>query len=340
MSALAVRVGINGFGRIGRQSLRAILERYPKDLQVTAINDVADLATNAHLFRHDSNYGSFAGRVETRDGELRINDWTMRVFSEREPSAIPWQKAGADIVVESTGRFTAAEKARGHLQGGAKKVVISAPAKGDDITLNMAVNHELYDPKKHTVISNGSCTTNCLSVTAKVLSREFGIKRGFMTTVHSYTNTQRILDVVGENLREARAAAINIIPATTGAAKAIFLVLPELQGKMHGIALRVPTPTVSIVDLVCELGRSTTAAEVNAAYKRASGEEMKGILGYSEEELVSMDYKGSPYSGVVDASLTTVLTENFVKVLSWYDNEWGYACRVADLVHYMAQKGV
>ncbi len=337
---MAVRVGINGFGRIGRQSLRAILERYPKDLQVTAINDVADLATNAHLFKHDSNYGAFSGHVETRNGELRINDWAIRVFSEREPAAIPWKQAGADIVVESTGRFTAAEKARGHLSGGAKKVVISAPAKGEDITLNMGVNHEHYDPKKHTIISNGSCTTNCLSVTAKVLTREFGIRRGFMTTVHSYTNTQRILDVVGENLREARAAAMNIIPAATGAAKAIFLVLPELQGKMHGMALRVPTPTVSIVDLVCELDRSVTVADVKAAYKRASEEEMKGFLGYSEEELVSMDYKGSPYSGIVDAPLTSVLTDNFVKVLSWYDNEWGYACRVADLVHYMAQQGV
>ncbi|MGH9203392.1 MAG: type I glyceraldehyde-3-phosphate dehydrogenase, partial [Vicinamibacterales bacterium] len=212
-------------------------------------------------------------------------------------------------------------------------------AKGEDITLNMGVNHELYDPKKHTIVSNGSCTTNCLSVTAKVLSREFGIKRGFMTTVHSYTNTQRILDVVGENLREARAAAMNIIPAATGAAKAIFLVLPELKGKMHGMALRVPTPTVSIVDLVCELDKPATAEQVNAAYRRYSEEEMKGYLGYSEAELVSMDFKGSPYSGIVDAPLTTVLTDNFVKVLSWYDNEWGYACRVADLVHFMAQKG-
>ncbi len=336
---MTIRVGINGFGRIGRHSLRAMLERYPKELQVVAINDVADLATNAHLFKYDSVYGKFPGRVETRDGELRINDWTLRVFSSREPSAIPWRDAGAQIVVESTGRFTAADKARGHLDGGAKRVVISAPAKGEDITLNMGVNHELYDPKKHTVVSNGSCTTNCLSVTAKVLSKGFGIKRGFMTTVHSYTNTQRILDVVGENLREARAAALNIIPAATGAAKAIFLVLPELQGKMHGMALRVPTPTVSIVDLVCELERPATAAEVNNAYKRASEEELKGLLGFSEEELVSMDYKGSPYSGVVDALLTTVLTANFVKVLSWYDNEWGYACRVADLVNYIAQKG-
>jgi glyceraldehyde 3-phosphate dehydrogenase len=335
-----VRVGINGFGRIGRQSLRAMMERYRGKIQVTAVNDIADIATNAHLFKHDSNYGTFPKDVKARNGELVIADWTIRVFSERDPSAIKWHEADVDLVVESTGRFTAAEKARGHLEGGAKKVVISAPAKGDDITVNMGVNHELYDAKKHTIVSNGSCTTNCLSVTAKVLSREFGIKRGFMTTVHSYTNTQRILDVVGENLREARAAALNIIPAATGAAKAIFLVLPELKGKMHGMALRVPTPTVSIVDLVCELDKPVTTEEVNAAYRRYSEEEMEGYLGYSDEELVSMDFKGSPYSGIIDGPLTTVLTENFVKVLSWYDNEWGYASRVADLVNYMAQKGL
>ncbi|MGH2436533.1 MAG: type I glyceraldehyde-3-phosphate dehydrogenase [bacterium] len=337
---MTVRVGINGFGRIGRQSLRAILERYRDKIQVTAINDIADIATNAHLFKHDSNYGTFPGKVQGRNGELVIGDWTIRVFSERDPAAIKWNDSDVDLVVESTGRFTAADKARGHLEGGAKKVVISAPAKGEDITVNMGVNHELYDAQKHTIVSNGSCTTNCLSVTAKVLSREFGIKRGFMTTVHSYTNTQRILDVVGENLREARAAAINIIPAATGAAKAIFLVLPELKGKMHGMALRVPTPTVSIVDLVCELDKPATTEQVNAAYRRYSEEAMHGYLGYSEEELVSMDYKGSPYSGIVDAPLTTVITENFVKVLSWYDNEWGYASRVADLVNYMAQKGL
>src|SRR3990172_96799 len=337
---MTIRVGINGFGRIGRQSLRAMLERYPDELEVTAVNDIADLQTNAHLFRHDSNYGAFRGRVEARDGELLIEGWTIRVFSERDPAAIPWQDAGVDLVLESTGRFTTAEKARGHLQGGAKKVVISAPGKGEDITVNMGVNHGLYDPKKHTIVSNGSCTTNCLSVTAKVLSREFGITRGFMTTVHSYTNTQRLLGVVGENLREARAAAINIIPATTGAAKAIFLVLPELKGKMHGIALRVPTPTVSIVDLVCELEKPTSAKDINAAFKRYSEEAMKGFLGYSEEELVSMDYKQSPYSGIVDAPLTTVLSDTFVKVMSWYDNEWGYACRVADLAHFMAQRGL
>src|SRR3990170_1181068 len=307
-----VRIGINGFGRIGRQSLRAIHERGGEKGAVVAINDIADLATNAPLFRYDSNYGRYPGTVEARDGELVIDGQVIKVFQEREPSAIPWGQVGVELVLESTGRFTQAEKARGHLQGGAKKVVISAPGKGEDITVNMGVNHDLYDPKKHTV----------------------------MSTVHSYTNTQRILDVVGENLREARAAALNIIPATTGAAKAIFLVLPELKGKMHGIALRVPTPTVSIVDLVCELDKSATAEQVNAAFKRYSEEEMKGILGYTEEELVSMDFKGSPYSGIVDAPLTTVLTDNFVKTFTWYDNEWGYACRVADLVQYMAELGL
>lgn len=337
---LAVRVGINGFGRIGRQALRAMRERYPDAIDVAAVNDIADLATNAHLFKHDSNYGTYPKAVEARDGELVIDGRAVKVFSERDPAAIPWDTVGAQIVVESTGRFTAVEKARGHLDHGAKKVVISAPAKGEDLMVNMGVNHELYDPKRHVVISNGSCTTNALSVTAKVLSRTFGITRGFMTTVHSYTNTQRILDVVGENLREARAAATNIIPAATGAAKAIFLVLPELKGKLHGMALRVPTPTVSIVDLVVQLDKPVTAEQVNAAYKKAAAGEMKGYLGFTEEELVSMDFKGDSRSGIVDGPLTTVLTDNFVKVLSWYDNEWGYACRVADLVHYMAERGL
>jgi glyceraldehyde 3-phosphate dehydrogenase len=337
---LAVRVGINGFGRIGRQALRAMRERYPDAIDVAAVNDIADLATNAHLFKHDSNYGTYPKAVEARDGELVIDGRAVKVFSERDPAAIPWDKVGAQIVVESTGRFTAVEKARGHLEHGAKKVVISAPAKGEDIMVNMGVNHNLYDPKKHTIVSNGSCTTNALSVTAKVLSQEFGIARGFMTTVHSYTNTQRILDVVGENLREARSAATNIIPAATGTAKAIFLVLPELQGKMHGIALRVPTPTVSVVDLVVDLEKSTTAEAVNAAYKAAAEGSMKGYLGFTQEELVSTDFKGNPHSGIIDGLLTTVLTDDFVKVMSWYDNEWGYACRVADLVNFMAQRGL
>src|SRR3990172_5005199 len=335
-----VRIGINGFGRIGRQSLRAIHERGGGKVAVVAINDIADLATNAHLFRYDSNYGRHPGPVEARDVELIIDGQVIKIFQEGEPSAIPWGQVGVELVLESTGRFPQAEKARGHLQGGAKKVVISAPGKGEDITVNMGVNHDLYDAKKHTVVSNGSCTTNALSVTAKVLSREFGIKRGFMTTVHSYTNTQRILDVVGENLREARAAAMNIIPAATGAARAIFLVLPELKGKMHGIALRVPTPTVSIVDLVCELEKPASAEALNAVFKAQAQGPMKRFLGYTNEELVSMDFKGDPHSAIVDGPLTTVLSDNFAKVLTCYYNEWGYACRVADLVQYMFERGL
>lgn len=337
---MAVRVGINGFGRIGRLSLRAMRERYPEAIEVVAVNDIADLQTNAHLFRYDSNYGAYRGTVEARDGTLVVDGRAITVFAEREPSAIPWAQTGAQIVVESTGRFTAAERARGHLQGGAKKVVISAPGKGEDITLNMGVNHQLYDPEKHTIVSNGSCTTNGLSVTASVLSRRFGIRRGHMTTVHSYTNTQRILDVVAEDLREARAAALNIIPASTGAARAISLVLPELEGKLTGIALRVPTATVSIVDLVVELERAATAEELNAAFQAAADGEMKGYLGYSYEPLVSMDFRGDPRSGVVDGPLTNVIGDTLAKVMTWYDNEWGYACRIADLVHYMAERGL
>jgi glyceraldehyde 3-phosphate dehydrogenase len=335
---MSVRVGINGFGRIGRLTLRAMRQRYPSEVEVVAINDIADLHTNAHLFAYDSNYGAYPGTVGTTDGRLIVDGREIAVFAERDPAAIPWAKAGAEIVVESTGRFTAAERARGHLQGGARKVVISAPAKGEDITLNMGVNHEQYDPARHTIVSNGSCTTNGLSVTAKVLSRRFGIRRGHMTTVHSYTNTQRILDVVSDDLREARAAALNIIPASTGAARAIFLVLPELKGKLTGIALRVPTPTVSIVDLTVDLEQQATAEELNAAFREAAEGEMKGYLGYSEVPLVSMDFKGDARSGVVDGPLTQVI-DGLAKVMTWYDNEWGYACRVADLVHYMAERG-
>jgi glyceraldehyde 3-phosphate dehydrogenase len=337
---MAVRVGINGFGRIGRLVLRAMRQYYPKEIEVVAVNDIADLTTNAHLFKYDSNYGTYAGPVDARDGKLIVDGREILVFDERDPSTIPWAKAGADVVVESSGRFTQAEKAKGHLQGGVKKVVISAPGKGEDITLNMGVNHEQYDPAKHTIVSNGSCTTNGLSVTAKVLSRQFGIKRGLMTTVHAYTNSQRILDVAADDLREARAAGLNIIPTSTGAAKALHLVLPELKGKLTGMSLRVPTPTVSIVDLTVELEKPSTAEALNAAFKAAADGEMKGYLGYSDEPLVSMDYKGNPHSGVVDGPLTLVMHDTLAKVMTWYDNEWGYACRVGDLVHYMVQRGL
>jgi len=332
------RIGINGFGRIGRQVMRAVLERYPA-IEVAAVNDLTDVKTNAHLFKYDSTYGMFPGTVEARDSALVINGRATKVLSERDPAKLPWRDHDVALVIESTGRFTAAEKAAGHLQGGAKRVVISAPATGEDVTVNMGVNHAAYDPAKHRIVSNGSCTTNCLSVTAMVLSRTFGITSGFMNTVHSYTNDQVILDVVHSDLRRARAAAQNIIPTTTGAAKAIFLVLPELKGKLNGLALRVPTPTVSIVDLTVALEKPATAEEINRAFKRASEEELKGYLGYSDEPLVSMDFKGNPHSGILD-SLSTMVIGDMVKVLSWYDNEWGYSCRVADLVNYMIQRGL
>jgi glyceraldehyde 3-phosphate dehydrogenase len=332
------RVGINGFGRIGRQVLRAIRERHP-NVEVAAINDLADVKTNVHLFKYDSTYGRYPGKAEARDGTLVVDGQPIAVLSERDPGKLPWKQYGVDVVIESTGRFTDAQKAAAHLQGGARRVVISAPATGEDLTVNMGVNHTAYDPAKHRVISNGSCTTNCLSVTAKVLSQNFGIVAGFMNTVHSYTNDQVILDVVHKDLRRARAAALNIIPTTTGAAKAINLVLPELKGKLNGFALRVPTPTVSVVDLTVTLEKPETADQINGAYKRAAEEELKGYLGYSDEPLVSTDYKGDPRSGIIDG-LSTMVVGNMVKVLSWYDNEWGYSCRVADLVAYMASRGV
>ena len=332
------RIGINGFGRIGRQVLRAILERHPSN-EVVAVNDLTDVKTNAHLFKHDSTYGHFPGTVQAQDGRIVINGRAITVLSERDPAKLPWRDHGVELVVESTGRFTDAKKAAAHLEGGAKRVVISAPATNEDVTVNMGVNHTAYDPAKHRIVSNGSCTTNCLSVTAMVLSRQFGIRAGFMNTVHSYTNDQVILDVVHSDLRRARAAALNIIPTTTGAAKAIFLVLPELKGKLNGLALRVPTPTVSVVDLTVTLEKAATAEEINRAYKRASEEELKGYLGYTDEPLVSMDFKGDPHSGVIDA-LSTMVVGDAVKVLSWYDNEWGYSCRVADLVAYMNSRGL
>jgi glyceraldehyde 3-phosphate dehydrogenase len=332
------RIGINGFGRIGRQVLRAIIERHPA-LEVVAVNDLTDVKTNAHLFKHDSTYGHFPGTVQAQDGRIIVNGHAVTVLSERDPAKLPWRDHGVELVIESTGRFTDGKKAAGHLEGGAKRVVISAPATNEDVTVNMGVNHTGYDPAKHRIVSNGSCTTNCLSVTAMVLSRQFGIRSGFMNTVHSYTNDQVILDVVHSDLRRARAAALNIIPTTTGAAKAIFLVLPELKGKLNGLALRVPTPTVSVVDLTVTLEKPASAEEINRAYKRASEEDLKGYLGYSEEPLVSMDFKGDPHSGVIDA-LSTMVVGDSVKVLSWYDNEWGYSCRVADLVAHMNARGL
>ncbi len=332
------RIGINGFGRIGRLVLRAILDRYPA-LEVVAVNDLTDVRTNAHLFRYDSTYGRFAGKVEAADGAIAIDGRTIHVLSERDPAKLPWRDHGVDLVVESTGRFTDAARAAGHLEGGARRVLITAPAKGEDVTVNMGVNHTAYDPAKHRIVSNGSCTTNCLSVTAKVLSQAFGIRSGVMNTVHSYTNDQVILDTVHHDLRRARAAGLNIIPTTTGAAKAISLVLPELAGKMNGLALRVPTPTVSMVDLTVTPERPASVDQVNRAFREAAEGPLRGYLGYTEEPLVSMDFKGDPRSGIVDGASTMVVGD-LVKVLSWYDNEWGYSNRCVDLLRLLVNRGI
>ena len=335
---MAVRVGINGFGRIGRQSMKAIMERHPDQLEVVAVNDLTDTMTNAHLFKYDSTYGIFPGTVQAEENALVVDGHRVQVVAERDPAKIPWGDFGADIVIESTGVFTDAAKASAHLSGGAKRVIITAPAKGEDITIVLGVNEEKYDPAQHRIISNASCTTNCLVPVAKVLNDSFGIVKGLMTTVHSYTNDQRILDQVHKDLRRARAAAVNMIPTSTGAAKAAYLVIPELKGKFHGIALRVPTITVSIIDLVVDVSRDTTPEEVNEAFRAASRGRMKGILEVCDEPLVSMDFKGNPASSIVDSLSTMVMGGNMVKVLSWYDNEWGYSCRVADLAAYIAGK--
>jgi glyceraldehyde 3-phosphate dehydrogenase len=321
---MTVRVGINGFGRIGRQSLKAILERAP-ELEVVAVNDIVDVPTNALLFAHDSTYGPFHGTVSHTDDSIVINGTKIKDL-------------GVDIVIESTGIFTDAEKAKAHLQAGARKVLISAPAKNEDITIVLGVNDDKYDPANHNIISNASCTTNCLAPVAKVLVDTFGIEKGLMTTIHSYTNDQRILDVAHKDPRRTRSAGLNMIPTTTGAAKALSLVIPELKGKLDGFSLRVPTPTVSIIDLTMTLSRTATAAEINDAFRKAADGPMKGILGVCDEPLVSMDFKGDTRSSIVDSALTKVIGDNFAEVLSWYDNEWGYSCRVADLVKVIAQK--
>ena len=337
---MTTKVGINGFGRIGRLVLRACLQNHPGKLEVVAINDLTDPKTNAHLFKYDSSYGIYPGEVGAADGHLLIDGHKVQVIAEKDPGKLPWGQVGADIVVESTGFFTDRAKAALHLNGGAKKVIISAPAKGEDVTVVLGVNEGKYDPKKHQVISNASCTTNCLGPIAKVLHDSFKIQKGLMSTVHAYTNDQRILDQFHSDLRRARSAGMSIIPTTTGAAKAISLVMPELQGKLHGMALRVPTPTVSLVDLVVEVGRNVTVEEVNQAFKKAAAGPLKGILEYCEEPLVSIDFKGNTHSAILDAPSTMVMGGNMVKVLGWYDNEWGYSCRVADLAAYMASKGL
>jgi len=332
---MTTKIGINGFGRIGRQVLKAMLEQQKGKFDVVAINDLFTTETNAHLFKYDSNYGIFDGSVEIDEGNLVINGDTIKVFSERDPGKLPWGDLGVDIVIEATGVFRDTSKDPGpqtHIQkGGAKKVIISAPSKGEDLTMVLGVNDEKYDPSKHHIVSNASCTTNCLAPPAKVVNDNWGIVKGLMTTIHAYTNDQQILDLAHKDLRRARAAALNMIPTTTGAAKAIALVIPELKGKMDGYAIRVPTPTVSIVDCVVEVERPVSVQELNDAFKAAAEGPMKGIFGYSDEPLVSMDYKGDPRSSILDAELTKVIDKNMVKFVSWYDNEWGYSSRTVDL---------
>jgi glyceraldehyde 3-phosphate dehydrogenase len=336
---MATRIGINGFGRIGRQSLKAILERHGHDLEVVAVNDLTDTHTNAHLLKYDSTYGHFPGEVEATTDTLVVNGHNIKVISQRDPAQIPWGDLGVELVIESTGLFTDAEKASAHLRGGAKKVIISAPAKGEDLTIVLGVNDHMYDPAKHRIISNASCTTNCLAPAAKVLNDAFGIERALMNTIHSYTNDQRILDQVHKDLRRARTAGANIIPTSTGAARALALVIPELKGRFDGMSLRVPTVTVSVVDFVADVRKETTKEAVNDAFKEAAAGSLKGILGYTDEPLVSTDFRGDERSSIIDGLSTMVTGGNMVKVIAWYDNEWGYSCRIADLAYFIAQKG-
>jgi glyceraldehyde 3-phosphate dehydrogenase len=337
---MATKVGINGFGRIGRLALKAILQRCGGKAEVAAVNDLTDAKTNAHLFKYDSNYGIYPGKVEAKDNGIVVDGREIKVLAERDPAKIPWRDHGVDIVIESTGLFTQASKAAAHLQGGAKKVIISAPAQEEDISIVLGVNERQYDPAKHRIISNGSCTTNCIAPVIKVLHQNFGIVHGLMTTVHSYTNDQKILDVFHRDLRRARSAGTNIIPTTTGAARVVGVVIPELQGKLHGIALRVPTPVVSIVDFVADLKKKVSAEEINGAFRKAADGELKGILEYCDQPLVSSDFKGNPASAIFDALSTMVIDGNLIKVLAWYDNEWGYSCRLADLTAYIGSKGL
>jgi len=337
---MATRIGINGFGRVGRLTLRAVNQYHDSQLEVVAINDLTDTKTNAHLLKWDSTYGPYPGKVQATEDSIIVDGKQIKVLSEREPGNIPWSGYGIDIVIESTGLFTDATKAQAHLQDSVKKVLISAPAKNEDITIVLGVNEEQYDPGKHRVISNASCTTNCIAPVVKVLHQNFGVSKGLMTTIHAYTSDQRLLDTFHRDLRRARAAAMNIVPTTTGAARAVTQVIPELKGKLHGLAFRVPVPTVSVVDLVTDLNKEVTVEQVNQAFKAAAEGPLAGILEYCDEELVSMDFKGNPASSIFDAPSTMVIAGNMVKVLSWYDNEWGYSCRLADLAAYVATKGL
>ena len=337
---MALRVGINGFGRIGRQVFKALEENFDGVIDVVAVNDLVDTATNAHLLKYDSTYGRFNAEISVDGTDLMVNGERVRVFGEKDPSRIPWGDLGVEVVIESTGVFTKREGAAQHLAAGAKKVIISAPATNPDLTIVLGVNEGMYDPAQHHIISNASCTTNCLAPAAKVVDDSFGIVKGLMTTIHAYTNDQRILDLVHKDLRRARSAGQNIIPTTTGAARAIGLVMPNLKGKFDGYSLRVPTPTVSVVDFVAVLTKKTTTEEVLNAFRAAAAGPMKGILGVSEEPLVSTDFRGDPRSSILDAGSTMVLDGDLVKVVAWYDNEWGYSMRVADLCKFLADKGL
>jgi glyceraldehyde 3-phosphate dehydrogenase len=335
---MATKFAINGFGRIGRMVLRAALSRHEKDIEIVAINDLDKPATLAHLFKYDSVHRNWPGTVKMSEKGISIDGKDYRVTAEKDPAKLPWKELGVDVVLECTGRFTDKEKASAHLNAGAKKVLLSAPGKSPDITVAFGINHELYDSAKHHIISNASCTTNCLAPTAKVLNDSFGIEKGLMTTIHSYTNDQRILDLVHDDLRRARAAALSMIPASTGAAKAIGEVLPALKGKLNGMAVRVPTPNVSLVDLTVMLKKNTTVEEINAAFKKAAEGPLKGVLQYSEELTVSIDYNDNPHSAIFDATNTLVMEGNMAKVMAWYDNEWGYSNRMVDVAAFVAGK--
>jgi glyceraldehyde 3-phosphate dehydrogenase len=335
---MAVKVGINGFGRIGRNVFRASLGN--PDIEFVAVNDLTDTRTLAHLLKYDSVHGNLGHDISATETGINVDGKEFRVFSQRDPAAIDWESVGAEIVIESTGIFTKAEDAKKHLHGTVKKVIISAPAKNEDITIVLGVNEDKYIAAEHHIISNASCTTNCLAPVAKVIHEKFGIRSAQMTTIHSYTNDQQLLDLPHKDLRRARAAALSMIPTSTGAAKAVALVLPELKGKFDGISVRVPTPNVSLVDVVMDVEQDTTAEEVNGALKEAANGELRGILSFCEEPLVSADFKGNSYSSIVDAEYTKVIGGNMIKILSWYDNEWGYSCRVRDLIEYIAEKGL
>jgi len=337
---MVTRIGINGFGRVGRLTLKAVNQYHSGKLEVAAINDLTDTKTNAHLLKWDSTYGAYPGKIEATEDSIMVDGKKVKVLSERNPSNIPWQNYGVDIVIEATGLFKDATKAAAHLEGGAKKVLISAPARNEDITIVLGVNEGRYIPDKHNIISNASCTTNCIAPVVKVLHQSFGVSKGLMTTIHAYTNDQRLMDMFHSDLRRARAAALNIIPTTTGAARAVTQVIPELKGRLDGLAFRVPVPTVSVVDFVAILDNEVTVDQVNQAFQTAAEGALAGILEFCQEELVSMDFKGNPASSIVDAPSTMVVANNMVKVLAWYDNEWGYSCRLADLAAYVADKGV